>query len=71
MLVTVSWVQPGRKEIKERERSRMGIRKKKLIATVGVEDLIVVEVEDVLLICKKDFAQQIKKLIKEIDKEYR
>ncbi len=43
----------------------------KLIAIVGIENLIVVEVEDVLLICKKDFAQQIKKLIKEIDEKYK
>ncbi len=43
----------------------------KLIATLGVEDLIVVEVEDVLLICKKDYAQQIKKLLKEIDEKYK
>lgn len=43
----------------------------KLIATVGVEDLIVVEVEDVLLICKKDSAQQIKKLLKDIDEKYK
>ncbi|MGG4144498.1 mannose-1-phosphate guanylyltransferase [Paenibacillus algorifonticola] len=38
----------------------------KLIATLGVEDLIIVETEDVTLICKKDKAQEIKSLIKEL-----
>lgn len=38
----------------------------KLIATLGVEDLIIVETDDVTLICNKDKAQEIKSLIKEI-----
>lgn len=38
----------------------------KLIATLGVEDLIIVETDDVTLICKKDRAQEIKSLIKEL-----
>ncbi|WP_157265550.1 mannose-1-phosphate guanylyltransferase [Paenibacillus sp. FJAT-27812] len=38
----------------------------KLIATLGVEDLIIVETDDVTLICKKDKAQEIKSLIKEL-----
>ncbi|CAM2938497.1 mannose-1-phosphate guanylyltransferase [Paenibacillus sediminis] len=38
----------------------------KLIATLGVEDLIIVETDDVTLICKKDKAQDIKSLIKEL-----
>jgi Mannose-1-phosphate guanylyltransferase len=39
---------------------------KKLIATIGIEDLIVVDTEDAILICKKDRAQDIKQLINEI-----
>jgi mannose-1-phosphate guanylyltransferase len=37
---------------------------KRLIAAVGVEDLIVVETEDVILVCKKDRDQDIKQLLK-------
>jgi mannose-1-phosphate guanylyltransferase len=38
----------------------------KLIATLGVEDLIIVDTEDVILICAKDKAQEVKSLIKEL-----
>lgn len=38
----------------------------RLIATLGVEDLIIVETEDVTFICKKDKAQEVKSLIKEM-----
>ena len=39
---------------------------KKLIATVGIEDLIVIDTKDAILICRKDRAQDIKKLINEM-----
>lgn len=35
----------------------------KLIATIGVEDLIIVDTEDALLVCKKEQAQRIKELL--------
>ncbi|KZE70492.1 mannose-1-phosphate guanylyltransferase [Paenibacillus elgii] len=38
----------------------------KLIATLGIEDLIVVDTDDVTLICTKDKAQEIKLLLKEL-----
>ncbi|WP_151733822.1 mannose-1-phosphate guanylyltransferase [Paenibacillus tengchongensis] len=38
----------------------------KLIATLGVENLIIVDTEDVTLICSKDKAQEIKLLLKEL-----
>lgn len=38
----------------------------KLIATLGIEDLIVVDTEDVTLICAKDKAQEVKMLLKEL-----
>lgn len=38
----------------------------KLVATLGVEDLIIVETDDVTLICNKEKAQEIKSLIKEL-----
>ncbi len=36
---------------------------KKLIATLGVEDLIIVDTDDAMLICAKDHTQQVKKVI--------
>lgn len=38
----------------------------KLIATLGIEDLIIVDTEDVTLICSKDKAQEVKVLLKEL-----
>lgn len=39
---------------------------KKLIATVGIENLIVVDTEDALLICEKDSAANIKKVLENL-----
>jgi len=41
---------------------------KRLIAALGVEDLIIVETDDVILVCKKDRDQDIKLLLKELVK---
>ncbi len=38
----------------------------RLVATIGVEDLIIVEDEDVLLICHKDDAQKVRDVVKEL-----
>lgn len=38
----------------------------KLVATLGIEDLIVVDTEDVTLICSKEKAQEMKLLLKEL-----
>jgi len=43
----------------------------KLIATLGIEDLIVVDTEDVTLICTKDKAQEIKSLLKALREQKR
>lgn len=40
----------------------------KLVALLGVNDLIVVETDDALLICKKDHSQEIKSLVREIER---
>ncbi|MBB6638135.1 mannose-1-phosphate guanylyltransferase [Cohnella thailandensis] len=42
----------------------------KLIATLGIEDLIVVDTEDVTLICSKDKAQEVKRLLKELRSQH-
>ncbi|MFZ5351215.1 MAG: mannose-1-phosphate guanylyltransferase [Bacillota bacterium] len=39
---------------------------KRLIAAVGVEDLIIVETDDVILVCKKERDQDIKNLLKSL-----
>lgn len=36
---------------------------KKLVATIGVKDLVIVDTEDALLICHKDRAQDVKKIV--------
>jgi mannose-1-phosphate guanylyltransferase len=38
----------------------------KLIATVGVEDLIIIHYEDVMLVCRKDRDQEVKKLVEKL-----
>jgi mannose-1-phosphate guanylyltransferase len=38
----------------------------KLVATLGIEDLIVVDTDDVTLICSKEKAQEMKLLLKEL-----
>jgi mannose-1-phosphate guanylyltransferase len=47
-------------------------RKDKLIALIGVEDLVVVDTEDALLVCRKDDAQRVKEILEylETDKRY-
>ena len=38
----------------------------KLIATVGLEDVIIVDTKDALLICNKDNTQDVKKIIENL-----
>lgn len=39
---------------------------KRLIATIGLQDMIVIDTEDALLICPKDRAQDVKKIVDEL-----
>ncbi len=41
----------------------------KLIATAGRKDMIVIETEDVLLVCPKSRAQDVKKLVEALEKK--
>ncbi len=41
----------------------------KLIATVGLEDVIVIDTDDVIMICPKDKAQQVKELLQKLKEE--
>ena len=45
--------------------------KKRLIATVGVEDLIIVETDDAILVCDKARAQDVKKVVDRLKEEGR
>jgi mannose-1-phosphate guanylyltransferase len=39
---------------------------KKIVGTIGLKDMIIVETEDALLVCPKDRAQDVKKIVAEI-----
>jgi mannose-1-phosphate guanylyltransferase len=39
---------------------------KKLIATVGLDDLVIIDTEDALLICPKGRSQEVKKVVEEL-----
>ena len=43
--------------------------KDKIIATIGIEDIVIVNTEDALLVCHKDKSQEIKKILNKIEKE--
>ena len=42
--------------------------KKKLIATIGIKNLVVVETADALLVCRKDRSKDVKKLVEKLKK---
>lgn len=42
---------------------------RKLVATVGVKDLIIVETKDALLICKKGCSQDVKRIVEVLEKK--
>jgi mannose-1-phosphate guanylyltransferase len=39
------------------------VRSKRLVATIGLEDLVIVDTDDVLLICQRDRAQDVKQIV--------
>lgn len=41
---------------------------KKVVATIGLRDMIIVDTEDALLVCPKSRAQDVKKLVQELEK---
>lgn len=42
---------------------------KRLVATIGINDIIIVETEDVVLVCAKDKAQDVKKIVAQLEKD--
>lgn len=43
----------------------------KVVITVGVEDLVIVETEDALLVCRKDRAEEVKSIVERLEREGR
>ncbi|MEW6408073.1 MAG: sugar phosphate nucleotidyltransferase [Patescibacteria group bacterium] len=41
----------------------------KIIATLGLEDMIIIDTEDALLVCKKHRAQEVKKIVEKLKEE--
>jgi mannose-1-phosphate guanylyltransferase len=41
---------------------------KKLVATVGVDDLVIVETDDALLVCRKDQAQEVRRVVEALER---
>lgn len=46
-------------------------RRDKLIATIGLEDLVVVDTEEALLVMKKDRAQEVREILKQLQRQGR
>jgi mannose-1-phosphate guanylyltransferase len=44
---------------------------RRMIATIGLQDMVIVDTDDVILICPKDRAQDVKKLVDRLKKEDR
>jgi mannose-1-phosphate guanylyltransferase len=44
-------------------------QQRRLIVTIGVHDLVVVDTDDVLLICRKDQAQKVRQVVKQLREE--
>ncbi|WP_260612260.1 mannose-1-phosphate guanylyltransferase [Paenibacillus popilliae] len=56
----------GRHEGIDTERSIIYGATKQLIATVGIEDIVIVATDDVVLVCPKERTQDIKKMVKHL-----
>jgi mannose-1-phosphate guanylyltransferase len=43
----------------------------KVVAAIGVEDLVIVETEDALLVCRRDRAEEVKAIVERLQREGR
>lgn len=48
-----------------------GEKSPRLVVTIGTEDLIIVDTNDILLVCKKDQAQDVRRVVKKLKEEGR
>ena len=46
-----------------------GLTKKKIIATVGIKGLVIIDTPDALLVCKKERASEVKKVVDKLRKK--
>jgi hypothetical protein len=44
-------------------------RERRLIVTIGVQDLVVVDTDDVLLVCRVDQAQKVRQVVQKLSQE--
>jgi mannose-1-phosphate guanylyltransferase len=49
-------------------RDTLVMGKERLIATIGIEGLVIVDTEDALLVCRKDRVQDVKLIVKQLEK---
>jgi mannose-1-phosphate guanylyltransferase len=42
---------------------RLLISSQRLVAAIGIEDMVIIDTDDVLLVCSRDRAQDVKKLV--------
>lgn len=61
----------GKGTLKTLESSDNIVVSDKLVALIGIENLVVVETDDVLLICDRKETQKIKKIVSKIDEKYK
>ncbi len=64
-------VKKGRTLLVDTEGSLVYNYSKKLVTTLGVEDMVIVETDDALLVCPKDRASDLKALIKEVGSDHK
>ncbi|MFL2651397.1 MAG: hypothetical protein ACJ0HE_04355 [Anaerolineales bacterium] len=43
------------------------VQSNKLVATIGIENLIIIDTSDVLLVCASDRSEDVKKVVKALD----
>jgi mannose-1-phosphate guanylyltransferase len=44
---------------------------KKLVATIGLDDVIIIDTDDALLVCRRDRAQDVKLIVEQLQKDGR
>lgn len=64
-----SVAQPGSTILVDTDRAL--IMSDKLVATIGLEDVVIIETDDALLVCRRDRAQDVKQIVERLKKENR
>jgi mannose-1-phosphate guanylyltransferase len=63
--------QPAKGLLGEGSRGVYVYSPEKVVAAIGVEDLVIVETEDALLVCRKDRAEEVKAIVERLQREGR